>query len=516
MTQAPDFVEALAGYRAWQINDDGVLRAVAFTGVAWDSGVNQATCRIKSHKAPVAGCSCGFHAFHSAETPELREDSTYALGGIGAWGEIDIFRKGFRAEFATVVALAYVESLTTIQHYRRLELAAIRYGVDLVDIADLRNETLKYARPLPAGELPVVSAQNPAKPRKSKGRTPQTAQNWLQPQGPPRKTAIGTAATPAPAPWAESAPGFCLGAHLLVRPASGSATVFPTPAYVAAVGEVKSVRFCAPVADVAARDVIAVVETEKGRFAVAAPAAGKLTAVNEKLARQPGRLGAGEWLARIQASGAGFSGMVLWGEDGWRSYRRYLSTREDGTVRRELAVEANGPLEGSPSELRERLRARRQSGALPSFLTEPGQLEWLAETLDRELAEDAPLRDTLRSEGLGLVIEIDDLDQRVVVESGSHPRPQVRLGGDLGERCVRLRLDAHALHSFWTGELDLARLTREQAAVEGARRDALRVTALVRRLCPKYSEHARVVLEARRQAWRAVSGAGRWWEAAAA
>ena len=40
MTRAPDFVEALAGYRAWKVNDDGVLRAVAFTGSAWDSGVN--------------------------------------------------------------------------------------------------------------------------------------------------------------------------------------------------------------------------------------------------------------------------------------------------------------------------------------------------------------------------------------------------------------------------------------------------------------------------------------------
>jgi hypothetical protein len=125
---APLLTAALPGFRAWMLGDAGELIPYTGTVGAWEVGTTTAQCgRGKRHTAPDPDCTCGIYAFHTMH-PQLRAEPV--LGAIAAWGDMEIHRDGFRAQHATVLALA--GRATT-----KLRAAARRYGVPVVPRAAL-------------------------------------------------------------------------------------------------------------------------------------------------------------------------------------------------------------------------------------------------------------------------------------------------------------------------------------------------------------------------------------------
>jgi hypothetical protein len=157
MSDAPDFASAVAGYRAWQLGPGGVLFPLAVPAAPrWEPGVNRARCFAgqghNGHGAPATHCTCGLHALHDPDDGRLKLGHP-AVGAIAAWGEIEVYAAGFRAEYAAVIALAHEPSRSTGPPARLRETAR-RYGVRLVSLADLEAEASEFAVPLPDDVLP--------------------------------------------------------------------------------------------------------------------------------------------------------------------------------------------------------------------------------------------------------------------------------------------------------------------------------------------------------------------------
>lgn len=157
MSAAPDFASAVAGYRAWQLGPGGVLFPLALPAAPpWERGVNRALCFAaqphNAHGAPAPDCTCGLHALHRPSDPRL-ELPHPAVGAIAAWGEIEVYASGFRAEYASVIALVH-GPLRSTNPPARLREAARRYGVRLVSLADIEAEASEFALPLPDDVLP--------------------------------------------------------------------------------------------------------------------------------------------------------------------------------------------------------------------------------------------------------------------------------------------------------------------------------------------------------------------------
>jgi hypothetical protein len=157
VSAAPNFASAVAGYRAWQLGPGGVLFPLALPAAPpWERGVNRALCFAAqshdAHEAPGSDCTCGLHALHRPSDPRLQLAHP-AVGAIAAWGEIEVYASGFRAEYASVIALVHGPSRSTNPPPRLLE-AARRYGVRLVSLADIEAEAGEFALPLPDDVLP--------------------------------------------------------------------------------------------------------------------------------------------------------------------------------------------------------------------------------------------------------------------------------------------------------------------------------------------------------------------------
>jgi hypothetical protein len=161
VSATPDFASAVAGYRAWQLGSGGVLFPLAFPAAPpWEPAVNRARCFAgrghDPHAAPATHCMCGLHALHDPDDGRLKLGHP-AVGAIAAWGEIEVYAAGFRAEYAAVIALAHEPSRSTGPP-ARLREAARRYGVRLVSLTDLEAEASEFALPLPDEVLPKRQA----------------------------------------------------------------------------------------------------------------------------------------------------------------------------------------------------------------------------------------------------------------------------------------------------------------------------------------------------------------------
>ena len=155
MSGIPDFASAVAGYRAWQLGPGGVLFPLALPAAPpWEPVVNRARCfagRDDAHEAPGPRCICGLHALHDPDDERLKLGHP-AVGAIAAWGEMEVYAAGFRAEYAAVIAL--VQPSRSTGPPARLREAAGRYRVRLVSLADLEAEVREFALPLPDEVLP--------------------------------------------------------------------------------------------------------------------------------------------------------------------------------------------------------------------------------------------------------------------------------------------------------------------------------------------------------------------------
>jgi len=95
---------------------------------------------------------CGLHALHDPGDGRLKLGHP-AVGAIAAWGEIEVYAEGFRAEYASVIALVHQPS-RSMGPPARVREAARRYGVRLVSLAALEAEASEFALPLPDEVLP--------------------------------------------------------------------------------------------------------------------------------------------------------------------------------------------------------------------------------------------------------------------------------------------------------------------------------------------------------------------------
>jgi hypothetical protein len=158
---APDFSFAVVGYRAWQLAPGGFLFPLALPAAPpWEPGVNRAHCLAPrghdAHAAPGRHCRCGLHALHDPHDGRLKLGHA-AVGAIAAWGEIEVYATGLRAEYASVVTLAQPPSRSPAPP-ARLREAARRYGVPLVPFAALGPEARRFALPLPDEVLAAPGA----------------------------------------------------------------------------------------------------------------------------------------------------------------------------------------------------------------------------------------------------------------------------------------------------------------------------------------------------------------------
>ncbi|HEY6761319.1 MAG TPA: SCP2 sterol-binding domain-containing protein [Baekduia sp.] len=298
---APDFVEAVVGYRAWHIEDDGLLRPWTFTALPWEPGTNSAVCaRDVRHQPPVADCMCGLYALTDPGDRRLDFRADQAVGAIAAWGDLEVHRSGFRAAHACVTALALPDRAAYEQR-EALARAAERYGVPLVAADRLSDEAARHGAPLPDDLW-----------------TP--APSW------PTRRAPGAVGAPIarrvptvdPAAFGGASRGIALDAHLWVETALGAVVVGITRALAGDLGGEPQLTLPAPGACLEAGDLVATVRVAAGTFGVWAPVGGSVLAVNPKLVDDPGLLardpeGAG-WLLRIAPRDwEGEAATVTWG-----------------------------------------------------------------------------------------------------------------------------------------------------------------------------------------------------------
>lgn len=94
-----------------------VLRSLGSSGYSWGAGRNEAVCwpsgpvvrRQPRHQAPASGCSCGLYAVHDLNelsTLTLLAQGDVVLAGVAGAGIVRVHTRGWRAQFARIVALS--------------------------------------------------------------------------------------------------------------------------------------------------------------------------------------------------------------------------------------------------------------------------------------------------------------------------------------------------------------------------------------------------------------------------
>lgn len=177
MTGAPDFTRALVGFRAWRASDDGWLHPWSLGAAGpWQPGVNTARCHAHvwragpapRHRAPATHCMCGIYALAGARDRRLHGDGDQVVGAIAAWGDVELHRTGFRAEHATVVALARPRHGAVPAP---LAAAAGRYGVELVPWGELADAAGRWGSPIDASFVTELERREAAAARRRVGET---------------------------------------------------------------------------------------------------------------------------------------------------------------------------------------------------------------------------------------------------------------------------------------------------------------------------------------------------------
>jgi hypothetical protein len=151
VSAAPDLIEPVLGFRAFEVGDDLLLRSPQMDSWAWRPGTVTTRCtrtRLTgwvTHVAPGRNCSCGLHAYRQLE-PRLKEGD-WSVAAIAAWGEMELHATGFRAQHACVVALAATPRLG-LEERHLVARTAERYGVAAVPLRKLYDEGSRNAQPV--------------------------------------------------------------------------------------------------------------------------------------------------------------------------------------------------------------------------------------------------------------------------------------------------------------------------------------------------------------------------------
>jgi hypothetical protein len=150
-------IRPIVGYREWTLIGDEIVSPLART--PWHAGPMRAEClpgcrracglwrTASAHAgpAPDPGCVCGIYALFSPQRRWGRERLALVRGAVVLWGRIELHRRGMRAEFARIVALALPSSHS---HADAVVHVAELLGVEAVRARDLPVATLAYGQPL--------------------------------------------------------------------------------------------------------------------------------------------------------------------------------------------------------------------------------------------------------------------------------------------------------------------------------------------------------------------------------
>ena len=175
MTDAPDLIAPIVGYRQWRLARNAAGEAELSSGgigdAAWIPGTNRAECKLtqlaaagtyspppsvaegaeRPHEAPGAECSCGMYGTHALDEPE---DPTLPTGAIVAWGRIEVHRTGLRAEYARVAVLGMPKTIRSDAQRELVAEAAERYGVPCVSGDRVEELARGLGSPVPRSLLP--------------------------------------------------------------------------------------------------------------------------------------------------------------------------------------------------------------------------------------------------------------------------------------------------------------------------------------------------------------------------
>ena len=138
----------LIGFRDWRVRVEPLRLTGVIHAVGWPLDDVVATCRVVEglhswdalHGAPRADCTCGLYGRHElAEVPKAIPLAHHiygvrVIGAVVGWGRMVIHERGWRAEFAKPVALAYGPS-----DLRRITAdLADEYGIPVVAASELQ------------------------------------------------------------------------------------------------------------------------------------------------------------------------------------------------------------------------------------------------------------------------------------------------------------------------------------------------------------------------------------------
>lgn len=411
--RAPDSVQPLLGWRVWHLAADALLKPLVVHHEAWTPGPNEARCHRPNggHSAPGPNCVCGFNALHAAPH-EFRGDAGHAVGVIAAWGDIDVYKTGFRAQFAAVLGLLD-DAPTGTLHAEKLAAAAHHYAVPLLAYPELRAHASNYARPTgghlqpgarlaaPAtGEEPIPLA---ASPQEFKGR------------------------------------GVWVHSHLAVDHDGRFMRLGPTPSLAALTDDAFEPQATVG-AHIAEGAPLFKGRARGSRIPIVSPVAGQVLAINEGIAEYEEGPAAGGWLVELRLDHESLDASpIAWGRPAAEAYRDYV-----------LAS-------GSDADL---LLTCGEDPTPAATLLDPdegrGWLRAFAQQLDTAIRADANLCTALTSLGKHVVYDVAGLES-VEVAAPAIGERWVRTGaGEASEEAdLHIELRPDDLRRYWRGELGL-------------------------------------------------------------
>jgi hypothetical protein len=101
--------------------------------------------------APDPGCVCGIYALFTPQRPWGRERLALVRGAVVLWGRIELHRRGMRAEFARIAALALPSSR---RHADAVVHVAEVLDVEAVPARDLPLAALRHGQPVEPTLIP--------------------------------------------------------------------------------------------------------------------------------------------------------------------------------------------------------------------------------------------------------------------------------------------------------------------------------------------------------------------------
>jgi len=136
-------VDAVVGYRTWVPCPRGgeVRLRSLYVDYYWPIGTATARCRCKSrrnpilpsdYQTPIGTHTCGIYAYDRRGEHELHAHLQHQVSGeVALWGDVHIHERGYRGQFARILAL-HTRSTLSMADSLLTEVAAQTYNVPLV------------------------------------------------------------------------------------------------------------------------------------------------------------------------------------------------------------------------------------------------------------------------------------------------------------------------------------------------------------------------------------------------